>query len=181
MAETPGSTSASLSWLRPEVASLKNVLDDFVERDCIPAEASYARHLESRHGADRWKIDAVPPCLEELKQKAKDLGLWNLFIPPHLVSKIPDPDLAPSIPLSYREYGILCESLGRSPHIAPEACNSSAPDTYAIIRSVEELFVSVSSCCIHSPTHHLSFLISCAAATWKFCSNSVRSSNVATI
>jgi len=64
-----------------------------------------------------------------LKQRARELGLWNLFIPPHLIDKVPDPSLRPSVSLSYREYGILCESLGRCPHIAPEACNSSAPDT----------------------------------------------------
>jgi len=129
MSSTTTTSSASLSYLRPEVAALKKVLDDFVERDCIPAEERYAKHLSQRHGPDRWKMDAVPPCLDELKQKSKRLGLWNLFIPPHLVSKVPDPTLAPSIPLSYREYGILCESLGRCPHIAPEACNTSAPDT----------------------------------------------------
>jgi acyl-CoA dehydrogenase len=123
------SSIASLSYLRPEVAELKRKLDAFVEQDCIPEEATYEAHLSSRHGADRWRIDAVPPCMDRLKSQAKALGLWNLFIPPHLISKVPDPSLAPSISLSYREYGILCESLGRCPNIAPEACNTSAPDT----------------------------------------------------
>jgi len=122
-------SSSSLSFLRPEVLELKKKLDNFVEQDCIPAEEEFAKHLEHRHGADRWTMSAIPPCLERLKAKAKSLGLWNLFIPPHLIPKIPDPSLAPKIPLSYREYGILCESLGRCPHLAPEACNTSAPDT----------------------------------------------------
>ena len=119
----------SLTYLRPEVAALKKRLDDFVENECIPAEAEFEAHLADRHGNDRWTMDAIPPCLDRLKKRAQELGLWNLFIPPHLIPKIPDRRYAPSIALSYREYGILCESLGRSPHLAPEACNTSAPDT----------------------------------------------------
>lgn len=111
------------------MAALKKKLDAFVEQDCIPAEKEFADHLKERHGADRWTMDAIPPCLDRLKAKAKSLGLWNLFIPPHLIPKIPDPSLAPRVALTYREYGILCESLGRCQSLAPEACNASAPDT----------------------------------------------------
>jgi acyl-CoA dehydrogenase len=122
-------TPTSLSALRPEVAALKKKLDAFVEYDCIPAEKEFDAHLKARHGAERWTMEAIPPCLNRLKAKAKALGLWNLFIPPHLIPKIPDPSLAPSVALTYREYGILCESLGRCLSLAPEACNTSAPDT----------------------------------------------------
>lgn len=123
--------SHSLSLLRPEVSALKERLDRFVEEECIPAESEYYAHIEARHGKDRWVLDAVPPCMERLKKRARELGLWNLFIPPRLQKHLPDASasLAPSIPLSYREYGVLCESLGRCPAIAPEACNCSAPDT----------------------------------------------------
>jgi acyl-CoA dehydrogenase len=127
MANTTG--TASLSYLRPEVALLKATLDRFVETECIPAEHEFEAHLQNRHGKDRWTLDAIPPCLERLKARAKELGLWNLFIPPHLIPKLPDPSLGPSHVLNYREYGILCESLGRCPTLAPEACNTSAPDT----------------------------------------------------
>lgn len=126
---TPKGTSCSLTFLRPEVARLKERLDCFVEEECIPAEAEFFAHLRDRHGDDRWSPDAIPPCLERLKRRARELGFWNLFLPPRLIHKIPDPSLAPSIALSYREYGIMCESLGRCPVLAPEACNTSAPDT----------------------------------------------------
>lgn len=123
-------TASSLSALRPEVARLKAQLDRFVEEECIPAEEEYEAHLATRFGQDRWTINAIPPCLERLKMRAKQLGLWNLFIPPHLVDKVPNPSsLAPSVGLSYREYGVLCESMGRCLTITPEACNCSAPDT----------------------------------------------------
>lgn len=121
--------SSLTALLRPQVQALKQRLDEFVEQECIPAEKVFEEHIRHRHGSDRWVVDAVPPCIEQLKARAKKLGLWNLFIPPHLVTKIPDPNLAPSVPLTYREYGILCESMGRSPFLAPEACNCSAPDT----------------------------------------------------
>jgi len=121
--------SHSLSYLRPEVAALKVRLDWFVENECIPCEEEFEAHLKDRHGKDRWTLDAVPPCLERLKARAKELGLWNLFIPPKMIPKMPDPRLAPKIALTYREYGILCESLGRCPSLAPEGCNTSAPDT----------------------------------------------------
>mmetsp|Transcript_47706 Transcript_47706/g.144257 ORF Transcript_47706/g.144257 Transcript_47706/m.144257 type:complete len:388 (+) Transcript_47706:496-1659(+) len=55
------------------------------------------------------------------------LGLWNLFLPHSLPSHLPR-ELSPSVHLSNREYGILCETMGRS-ILAPEACNCSAPDT----------------------------------------------------
>jgi len=117
----------SLQELSPEVQALKNKLDDFMENHCIPAEVEFEAHMKQRFGKDRWTMDAIPPCVERLKQTAKSMGLWNLFIPPHLTTDIP-PHLAPTTLLSYREYGILCESMGRS-FLAPEACNCNAPDT----------------------------------------------------
>jgi acyl-CoA dehydrogenase len=117
--------------LRPEVIALKRTLDEFIDRECIPAEAAYEAHLAQFHGADRFTKAAIPPVMESLKKKAQELGLWNLFIPPHLIPQIPESVrsmYAPRIPLSIREYGIVCESMGRS-FLAPEACNTSAPDT----------------------------------------------------
>lgn len=118
--------------LRPEVLELQKKVVQFVEQECIPVEKEYEDHMSCRHGDERWTLDAIPPCVERLKLRAKQLGLWNMFIPPHLVSKIPAAHrslLAPSVSLTYYEYGVLCEILGRCPSIAPEACNTSAPDT----------------------------------------------------
>src|SRR4029077_18277982 len=65
--------------------------------------------------ANRW---AQPPVMEELKQKARAAGLWNLFLPesPHGAG------------LTNLEYAPLCEIMGHS-RIASEAFNCSAPDT----------------------------------------------------
>ena len=70
---------------------------------------------------ERWK---VIPVLEELKQKAKAEGLWNLFLPP----SPHDDDEFHGAGLSNLEYALLSEQMG---HIAwaSEVFNCSAPDT----------------------------------------------------
>ncbi|KAF0804541.1 putative acyl-CoA dehydrogenase [Alcanivorax xiamenensis] len=60
------------------------------------------------------------PGLEELKEKARSEGLWNLFLPREYG------DLSPG--LSNLEYAPLCEIMGRIPWSA-EVFNCSAPDT----------------------------------------------------
>mmetsp|Transcript_13761 Transcript_13761/g.22772 ORF Transcript_13761/g.22772 Transcript_13761/m.22772 type:complete len:436 (-) Transcript_13761:1074-2381(-) len=116
----------SLLRLSPEIQALKAKLDKFVIEKCQPAEVEYELHMTNRVGRDRWTMDAIPPCINRLKAEARALGLWNLFIPPYLLPHVPC--LPPSTVLSYREYGILCESMGKS-FLAPEACNCGAPDT----------------------------------------------------
>ncbi|KAJ2816527.1 hypothetical protein IWW50_006470, partial [Coemansia erecta] len=83
---------------------------------CIPAEAEYRRDLGT--GAERWTH--VPPVMERLKKRAQALGLWNLFL---------TKEHREGAGLTNYEYAVLCEAMGRSPVIAPEACNCSAPDT----------------------------------------------------
>jgi len=85
----------------------------FMEERVRPAEGEYERQL-----ADAGDPHAQPAVMEELKDEARRRGLWNLFHP--------DPEWGPG--LTNLDYAPLAEILGSS-HIAPEACNSSAPDT----------------------------------------------------
>ena len=96
-----------------EMATLSDRLADFMEREIYPAEAVYREQL--RAAPSPW---FQPPIMDELQRKARDRGLWNLFMP--------EPDYGAG--LSNREYAPLCEMMGRS-FIGPEAFNCSAPDT----------------------------------------------------
>jgi acyl-CoA dehydrogenase len=88
-------------------------INDFMNTHIYPNEQVYRDQLDRQ--ADRWQ---VPPILEELKAKARERGLWNLFLP--------ESELGAG--LTNLEYAPLCEIMGRSP-IAPEVFNCSAPDT----------------------------------------------------
>jgi acyl-CoA dehydrogenase len=99
----------------PEVESLRERIEAFMEEHCYPIEAEAIQALD-----DEVKPGvAYPKILIELRAKAKEQGLWNLFLP--------DEEFGPG--LTNWEYGILCEQMGRSPIVAPMAFNCSAPDT----------------------------------------------------
>ena len=95
------------------VRELKSALEAFMEEHIYPNESLYDDQINE--GESRW---VEIPILEELKAKAKEASLWNLFLP--------ESDRGAG--LTNLEYAPLCEVMGRSP-IAPEVFNCSAPDT----------------------------------------------------
>jgi acyl-CoA dehydrogenase len=96
----------------PKVQALQSRLHAFMEEHIYPNEDRYFAEAEK---LGPW---AVLPVIEELKPKARERGLWNLFLPhsPHGAG------------LSNLEYAPLCEIMGRA-LMAPEVFNCSAPDT----------------------------------------------------
>ena len=88
-------------------------VQDFMDRCVYPNEEVYYEQLDE--GDNRWK---VIPVLEELKEKAREEGLWNLFLP--------ESELGGG--LTNLEYAPVCEVMGRI-NWAPEVFNCSAPDT----------------------------------------------------
>jgi acyl-CoA dehydrogenase len=73
----------------------------------MPADVVAAAQLGK--GEDRWKT--YPPIIDELKERAKRLGLWNIFL-----SKTHYKEGAGFTNL---EYGLIAEILGKS-HLASE-------------------------------------------------------------
>ncbi|QHS22433.1 acyl-CoA dehydrogenase [Virgibacillus sp. MSP4-1] len=88
-------------------------LNHFMEEYVYPNEQTYREQLDEQN-----RFATVPPIMEELKQKAKEQGLWNMFLP----------ESEYGAGLSNLEYAPLCEIMGRSA-IAPEVFNCAAPDT----------------------------------------------------
>src|SRR5437763_1458928 len=95
---------------------LRECLLAFMDEHVYPAEHVYHEQL-----AQSGQPHFHPPIMEELKNRARECGLWNLWLP-H------DTEGHSSPGLSNVEYAPLAEIMGRS-HIAPEACNCAAPDT----------------------------------------------------
>ena len=87
---------------------------NFMDKHVWDGEKIYQQQMHS-FGTERWQ---VPPIIEELKQKAKTEGLWNMFMP--------NPEFGPG--LSNSDYAPIAELTGRST-IAPEIFNCAAPDT----------------------------------------------------
>ncbi|MBO0869025.1 MAG: acyl-CoA dehydrogenase family protein [Micromonosporaceae bacterium] len=88
--------------------------EEFLHECVYPAEPTFAEQVAQRPGA--WD---APPVLDELKKQARQRGLWNLFLP----------GSEHGAGLSNVEYAPVAELAGRSPALAPEAMNCSAPDT----------------------------------------------------
>jgi acyl-CoA dehydrogenase len=92
-------------------------LSAFMDEHIYPNEHTYAEQLAAMD--DRF---AAMPLMDELKEKAKAAGLWNLFVPPKL-AEFCDHD-----GLSNFDYAPLAEIMGRVLW-SPEVFNCNAPDT----------------------------------------------------
>src|SRR3981081_175476 len=94
-----------------KVKDLQGRVRAFLEEFVYPNERRYHEEIER----NRWSPTRV---VEELKPKARAVGLWNLFL-------MKDEHGGG---LTNLEYAPLCETMGRSA-MAPEVFNCSAPDT----------------------------------------------------
>lgn len=97
-----------------KVKELEQKLTRFMEENVYPSETLYEQQLNQQE----TRFSRIPPIMEELKEKAKAEGLWNLFLP----------ESEQGAGLTNLEYAPLCEIMGRS-LIGPEVFNCNAPDT----------------------------------------------------
>lgn len=104
--------------LSPRAEQYRDRLERFMADFVYPAEPIYAEQL--LQAAAAGTPHEVPAVVEELKLEARSQGLWNLFLPDAT---------DPAHGLSVTDYAPLAEITGRSPRLAPEALNCSAPDT----------------------------------------------------
>ncbi len=99
-----------------KVKDLQQRVTAFMDAHVYPNEAAFHDEVETnRRAGNPWVPTKI---MEELKEKARAAGLWNLFLP----------ESSLGAGLTNLEYAPLCEIMGRS-EIAPEAFNCSAPDT----------------------------------------------------
>ena len=102
--------------LSEEMVEIREKILDFVENKVEPVEEEY--HSEVSVG-DRWShTPRQEEILNDLKAIARDMGLWNFFLP----------ESQGGAGISNLEYAHLAEIMGRS-RLASEAFNCSAPDT----------------------------------------------------
>ena len=110
---TPHSEASMHFDYSDKVKALQKRVGDFMDEHVFPNEETFVRQINE--GSDRWQ---PAPIVEELKEKAKAAGLWNLFLP----------DSERGFGLTNLEYAPLAELMGRV-HFASEVFNCSAPDT----------------------------------------------------
>ncbi len=91
---------------------------NFIDQYLLPIEHEVLEEIRLRNAAGDWTKWQVSEKIKNLKAKAKEEGLWNLFLP--------DSTFGPG--LTNAEYAIVAEEMGRS-ILAPDIFNCNAPDT----------------------------------------------------
>ena len=102
----------------PRCMELREKLNQFMDEFIYPNERTYKDEVD-RNGREKGNRWIPTKIVEELKPIARELGLWNLFLPKS--HRAPEG-------LSNLDYAPLCEIMGRITW-APEVFNCSAPDT----------------------------------------------------
>ncbi|AOA58422.1 acyl-CoA dehydrogenase family protein [Acinetobacter larvae] len=90
----------------------------FIDEEIAPVEPQFWDDVHRLNPDGDWRSWQWPEQLEQLKQKARQAGLWNMFLP--------DPELGAG--LSVQEYAHIAECSGRS-LLAPTVLNCNAPDS----------------------------------------------------
>lgn len=85
-------------------------MEKFVEEECIPADMVYERQIGE---TTQERFSSHPPIIEDMKKRARELGLWNMFLPKAHFKE--------GAGFSNLEYGLMAEYLGKS-RIASEVC-----------------------------------------------------------
>ena len=101
-----------LEKLSPLAVEKINAVHEWVETECIPAEAI----MKAQLAKSRWQ---TPQLMKQLRQKAKSRGLFNLFLPKSFKE---------SPGLTNLEYSCCAEIMGKV-YWAAQTMNCHAPET----------------------------------------------------
>lgn len=104
--------------MSPKGRDYLNRVKTFIKEEIEPAEAPFWAEVAATCPGGDWRQWKVPAVLEDLKTKARALGLWNMFLP----------DETLGAGLSIQDYALIAEQTGRS-LIAPTVFNCNAPDS----------------------------------------------------
>ncbi len=91
------------------VEELRDRIRGFMDEHVYPVELEAMAALDAEVGPGK----PYPDALVEIRRRAREEGLWNLFMP----------DDRYGAGLGNWEYGVLCEEMGRSTAVAPMALN----------------------------------------------------------
>ena len=98
--------------IRPEAQMVLDQVKRFIDEKVIPNESPFIEQAKSTPDGEDT------PLMKELRAEAKELGLWNLFLP----------DSEWGAGLTNNEYAAMCEYTGKSAP-ASRVFNCNAPDT----------------------------------------------------
>ncbi|CAJ0581897.1 unnamed protein product, partial [Mesorhabditis spiculigera] len=115
---SPGLLPVRIEALSSKAQKYHRIVSTIIHEDLIPLEPELNEYYHN--GPNPWSRH---PKLERLKEKARALGAWNLFISEHI-----DPEGKYGAGLTNVEYAHICELMGLSVY-APEIFNCPAPDT----------------------------------------------------
>ncbi len=91
---------------------------DFIATQIEPIEAQFWQQCHELNPDGNWNSWQWPAAYEQLRQQAREAGLWNLFLPDDILGA----------GLSVTDYAPIAELTGRS-LLAPHIFNCNAPDS----------------------------------------------------
>ncbi len=111
----------------PRAAELVSLVSEFVSSEIEPVMAEYHRQVAESAATGTW---TESPILATLRAKAREQGLWNLFLPAeHGGPYARQFGTHGGEGLSNSDYAPLAEQMGRATFLAPYVFNCNAPDT----------------------------------------------------
>lgn len=99
-------------WVSDRAKKTLDLVERFVEEECVPSDMVVSQQIKQdgethpSGNVTAGRFDSHPRVIEDLKKRARELGLWNMFLPKNHFKE--------GAGYSNLEYGLMAEYLGRS-------------------------------------------------------------------